>query len=156
MKFSYFIIPIAVAATAYMRSKYIKLGAKAGNPRLDKPKWAPGRKLIREVWIFLYLLITVSLILFWGVTQLSVWHYFLGAIFIVNAYLNVVWCKAFFIEQKIARAYKLMMYLNITTVAAILIMWPIYLLPALLLLPYLIWTIIVMKLNKEIWNLNRG
>ncbi len=64
--------------------------------------------------------------------------------------------KVFFVEHNFSKAYKRMIYLNITTVIAIIIIWPIYLLPALLLIPYVIWVGIATKLTKEIWKLNRS
>ncbi len=154
MKISYFIIPILVALVAYRGTKYTKQGLD-WYQSLRKPSWTPSRKLIKEIWIFLYLLILVSMLLFWTVTQISVWSWVLLAVMLVNGYLNIIWNRTFFVEHNIAKAYKQMIYLNISTIIAIIIMWPTYLLPALLLVPYLIWVAIATKLTKEIWQLNK-
>ncbi len=154
MKISYLIIPIAVALVAYRGTKYTKQGL-SWYGGLRKPNWVPTRKLIKEIWIFLYLLILVSMVLFWTVTQLGVWHWVLLVVMLVNGYLNIIWNRTFFVEHKFAKAYRQVIYLNITTVVAIIIMWPIYLLPALLLTPYVIWVAIAAKLTKEIWQLNK-
>ena len=154
MKISYLIIPILVALMAYRGTKYTKQGLSwfAG---LRKPSWVPPRKLIKEIWIFLYLLILVSMILFWSVTQPGVWHWILLAVMLFNGYMNIIWNRTFFVEHNFAKAYKQMIYLNISTVVAMIIMWPIYLLPALLLIPYVVWVAIATKLTKELWKLNK-
>ncbi|HMR55021.1 MAG TPA: tryptophan-rich sensory protein [Candidatus Doudnabacteria bacterium] len=156
MKISSIIIPLVVAFTAYKGVGYTKAGLKSWYSGLNKPSWTPSGKLIKEIWIFLYILVTVAVMLFWIVTVAGVWHYVLTAVLLLNAYLNATWNKAFFVEHNFSKAYKRMIYLNITTVIAIIIMWPIYLLPALLLIPYVIWVGIATKLTKEIWKLNRS
>lgn len=154
MKISYFIIPILIALVAYRGTKYTKQGL-SWYGGLQKPSWVPSRKLIKEVWIFLYLLILVSMILFWTVTQPGVWHWVLLVVMLFNGYLNMIWNRTFFVEHQFGKAYRQMIYLNISTVIAILIMWSIYLLPALLLIPYVVWVAVATKLTKEIWQLNK-
>ncbi len=156
MKISYVVIPLLVALTAYVGIKYTKVGLRNWYPTLRKPSWTPSGKMIREIWIFLYILNMVAILLFWTVTQIGVWHYLLAGVLLVNAYLNATWNKTFFVEHSFAKAYKRMIYLNITTVIAIIIMWPIYLLPALLLIPYVVWVAIATKLTKELWTLNKN
>lgn len=155
MKISYIVIPLLAALTVYKGVKYTKAGLGDWYKTLRKPSWTPSPKMIKEIWIFLYLLVTVAILLFWTVTQIGVWHYLLAAVLLANAYLNATWNKVFFIEHNFAKAYKQMIYLNISTGLAILIMWPIYLLPALLLIPYVVWVAIATKLTKEIWQLNK-
>ena len=156
MKFSYIIIPALVLLTSYIGTRYTKVGLKTWYSSLRKPSWTPSGKLISEIWIFLYLLITVSLILFWTVTQIGFWHYLLAVVILVNLYLNATWNKIFFFEHNFAKAYKWMIYLNVTSVVIVVVMWPIYLLPALLLIPYVVWVAIATKLTKEIWKLNKN
>lgn len=156
MKFSYIIIPILVLLTAYIGTKYTKAGLKTWYSGLRKPSWTPTGKLISEIWIFIYLLITVSLILFWTVTQIGYWHYLLAVVTVINLYLNATWNKIFFIEHNFSKAYKWMIYLNVTSVMMVVIMWTLYLLPAVLLIPYVVWVAIATKLTKEIWKLNKS
>jgi tryptophan-rich sensory protein len=156
MKISFIIIPLIIAFTAYKAVSYTKAGFKSWYVGLRKPSWTPHWNLIKEIWIFLYILIAVAVMLFWIVTVASVWHYVLVAVLLLNAYLNATWMREFFVKHNFSQAYKRMIYWNITTLIAIIIMWPIYLLPALLLIPYLIWAQIATKLIKEIWKLNRS
>jgi translocator protein len=155
MKISYILIPLVVGVIAFMGSKYTRAGLKSWYPTLRKPGWTPSGKLIREIWIFLYLLVTVALILFWTVTQPSLWHIPLAAVLIVHGYLHLSWTKIFFKEHNLAKAYKRLIYLLATGIVATIIMWPIYLLPALLMLPYLVWLALATKLTKDIWKLNK-
>lgn len=155
MKISYLVIPALAILTAYRATKFARAGLYSWYAGLRKPNWAPTRKLLREIWIFLYLLVSFAIFLYWTVTQLGFWNYLLGVIFLVNAYLNVTWAKAFFVEHSFAKAYKRLTYLNITTALAIIIMWAIYLLPALLLIPYLVLGALTMKFTKELWALNK-
>lgn len=156
MRISYIVIPLLTALTAYIGSKYTRAGLRPWYASLHKPSWTPSGKLIKEIWIFLYLLIAVALLLFWTVTQISTLHYVIAALMLINAYLNATWNKVFFVEHNFAKAYKRMIYLNVTTVIVIVLMWSLYLLPALLLIPYVIWVSIVTILTKQIARMNRS
>lgn len=154
LKFSYIIIPLIVGYVAYRSFKYTKAGLD-WYATLQKPSWTPSRKLIKEIWIFLYLLVTVAATLFWTVTQLSVWHVPIAAALLYSGYLNMVWNRTFFVEHDFSKARKQLIHMAIAAGIAIVFMWPIYLLPALLLLPYVAWVYVAIRLTKETVELNK-
>lgn len=153
LKFSYVIIPLIVGYIAYRGARYTKAGLD-WYAALRKPDWTPSQKLIKEIWIFLCLLVMVAVTLFWTVTQLSIWHVPIAAALLYNGYLNIVWSRTFFVEHDFAAARKQLVRMNIAAGIAIIFMWPIYLLPALLLVPYAVWIYITTRLVKELGELN--
>jgi translocator protein len=154
MKFNFIIIPLVIAATAYYGSKYTKQGLKDWYRDLKKPDWTPSGQTISEIWIFLYLLTGFAILWFWNVPKFNWWHYVVGALLLLNAYMNAYWNKIFFVDHDIAKAIKWMKVLNIATVITAVIIGFASLISAVLFIPYIVWVYIATKLTKEIKQLN--
>ncbi len=155
MKFNFLIIPAIIAFTAYKGSRFTKRGLHGWYSHLHKPKWTPTGQMIGQIWTILYLLTGFAMLWFWNVPAFGVWQYVVGAIMLVNAYLNAYWNKAFFVEHNFKKSIKWMQYLNATTIVAAIIMFITSHFAALLLVPYIIWVYIATKLTKEIQQLNK-
>jgi tryptophan-rich sensory protein len=155
MKFNFVIIPAIIALTAYVGTGFTKRGLRNWYSHLHKPKWTPTGQMIGQIWTILYLLTGFSMLWFWNVPAFGMWQYIVGAIMLVNAYLNAYWNKAFFVEHNFKKSIKWMQYLNATTIAAAVIMFITSHFAALLLVPYIIWVYIATKLTKEIQKLNK-
>jgi tryptophan-rich sensory protein len=111
--------------------------------------------MIGQIWTLLYLITGFSVLWFWNVPAFGIWQYIVGAILLVNAYLNAYWNKAFFVEHNFKKSIKWMNYLNGTTILAAIIMLPISRFAALLLVPYIVWVYIATRLTKQIQHLNK-
>jgi tryptophan-rich sensory protein len=156
MKFNFIVIPLVIIATAYLGSRYTKKGLKNWYGNLKKPSWTPDGKTIGEIWTFLYLLTGFAILWFWNVPKFGWWHYVVGGVLIVNAFLNLYWNKIFFVEHNFSKALKWMKALNITSVIAAVIIFPFSNISAIAFLPYIIWVGVATKLTKEIWKLNKN
>lgn len=152
--FNFIIIPAVIIATAVVGSRYVQRGLEPWYKQLHKPKWTPAGQLIGEIWTFLYILIGLAVLWYWNVPVFSRFHYVVGGILLLNACLNVLWNKVFFVEHNLAKAYlviKLVIGTAILSAALIAIASPI---AAFLMLAYLIWLGLAVRLNKQILAMN--
>lgn len=156
MDINLIIIPIIIIATAYYGHRYSKQGIGHWYESLEKPKWTPAGSLIREIWIFLYVLTGLAILWYYNVPVVGWLHYVVGAILLVNAYLNATWNKVFFVQHDIPKAYKHIIRLNITAIAATVLMFIASPIASVLMLPYVIWIFIATRITKEIMNLNHS
>lgn len=155
MKFNFIVIPLIIAVTAYVGARFTKRGLKDWYKHLKKPSWTPSGKTIGEIWTFLYITTGFSILWFWNVPAFGKWQYIVGAIMLVNAFMNTYWNKIFFVEHNFPKALKWMNILNATTIAAAVVMFITSHFSALLLLPYIIWVGIATNLTKKIKQLNK-
>ncbi len=155
MKFNFIIIPAIIIATSYFGVRYAKKGLNSWYAHLKKPKWTPTGKIIGEIWTFLYVITGFAVMWFWNVPIFSFWHYIVGALLLANAYLNATWNRVFFVEHNFKKAYQRMVYMNVTAIAATVVMIFIAPIAAVFMLPYIVWVAIATKLEKEVWHLNK-
>lgn len=154
--FNFIIIPVIVIATAIIGSRYVKRGRVNSSwyENLHKPKWTPDAKLIGEIWTFLYVITGLGILWYWNVPVFSWFHYVVAAVLLVNAYLNATWNKIFFIEHNFAKALKTMKIMIGTALLAAVLMYFATPIASFLLLPYIVWVGITMKLTREIKDMN--
>ena len=121
--------------------------------QLSTPDWAPPSWLFGPVWITLYVLTAVS---GWLVWHRHGWN---GArtalsLFFVQLALNAVWPVLFFAAglRGVAFVEICLLVLVLGTVNALF--WRLSRLAAILLLPYMAWTLFATVLNLSIWLLN--
>lgn len=155
MEINYIVIPLIVALVAVRGVRFTRQGLRPWYAGLKKPNWTPSGTLIREIWIFIYLLTGFAVLWYWNVPVFGTMHYVVGGILLVNAYMNSEWNKIFFVQQNIAKAYRYMIMMNATTVLATIIIFTQSRIAALFFLPYIIWVAIATKLTKQLWVLNR-
>jgi translocator protein len=122
--------------------------------RLAKPSWRPPNWLFAPVWTVLYLTIAVSGWLVWRGVGFS------GAtlaftIFALQLVLNAAWTPLFFGLHRIDLGLLDIMLLWLFIIVTIIFFYPVNLIAALLLLPYLAWVTFAAALNFAVWRLNR-
>lgn len=152
MKFSYLIIPLLYLVFIWRVRKMLKVGALQTFYALPKPDWFPSKQIIKEAWLFLYILIFVSLLLFWSVTVPGLWHIVLAGLILVHTYWHLAWYQQFLVKKNIAQGQKLLYKLAVSVGLIIVIIWSMYLLPALLLLPYFVVIMGLIKLGRDWWK----
>jgi tryptophan-rich sensory protein len=120
---------------------------------LAKPSWRPPNWLFAPVWSTLYVLIAISGWLVWRQAGMAAVASAL-ALYFVQLFLNGVWTPAFFGLHRPGLALVVIVVLWLSILATIGMFWPISMLAAILLVPYLLWTSFASFLNFRIWQLN--
>lgn len=146
---NYFVIPVLTLLVAYLSRKHIKQGLQdnaSWYQHLGKPTWLPHSSILKEAWIFVYLLTAFAVLWFWNVPVFGVQHYIVGALMLVIAGLYVRWTKTFFVSQDLQRSKKIVMVGIVLTLAAIVVMFTASAIAAVIMLPFLIWLVGTYKL----------
>lgn len=78
----------------------------------------------------------------------------LAALFVVHALLNVAWCFLFFVQRQIGSAALECSLVVLCVVMLTIGVFPLSVLGALLLVPYLAWSLYAMGLTYAIFRLN--
>ncbi len=153
-------VPDLVSLIGFIAATFVaaSMGAffRPGNwyERLAKPSWRPPNWLFAPVWTVLYLAIAVSGWLVWRGDG------FAGAalplaIYAVQLALNAAWTPIFFGMHRLGAAFVEIVLLWASIAATIILFYPLDVLSALLLLPYLAWVSFASALNFSVWQLNR-
>lgn len=122
---------------------------------LDKPPWNPPDALFAPVWTTLYLLIGLALVLVWRLDRSRPAVRMALGLFAVQLALNFAWSWIFFDRKEIGGALVEIVVLDAAVVATVVAFWRLRRPAALLLVPYLAWSLFATLLNAEIWRLNR-
>ena len=121
--------------------------------QLARPSWTPPGWLFGPVWTLLYFLMGMAA---WLVWRSGGWNATRGALgwYAVQLVLNVLWSGIFFgLEQPgLAAGEIVLLWLAIATTAAHF--WRHSRWGAVLMLPYLGWTLFATALNFAIWRMN--
>jgi benzodiazapine receptor len=155
MKFNWIIIPLIIAATAYIGARYTKQGLGDWYNHLRKPKNTPSGELIGSIWTFIYITIAVAVLWFWNIPAFTWYHYVVAVVLLYNAYLNATWNKTFFVEKDLEGAYKkIRLLVGVTILVIAMMAWksPI---ASVMLVPYWLWLLIATQLAKRIVELNK-
>ncbi len=123
---------------------------------LNKPSYNPPDWLFGPAWTVLYLLMGVSLSL---VLEVGLGHPGVAAavaIFAVQLALNVLWSLVFFGRRSLKGGLWIILAMWAMILATIISFYPISLLAAVLLVPYLAWTSFATLLNYSAVKLNPG
>ena len=121
---------------------------------LVKPAWNPPGWVFGPVWTLLYFLMGLSAWLIWRQGGLQSNLLPLG-VFMLQLVLNALWSWLFFGQQLIGVAFIELILLIAAIVATIILFWPRNMTAALLLAPYLLWTLYASTLNGALWWINR-
>lgn len=117
---------------------------------LEKPSFSPPDWLFGPVWIFLYLLMGISLYLILNTkkNKSALWLFF------IQLALNSIWSVIFF---GLKSPFYALIELGVLIVAIVLTIWQFWKInskAAMLLLPYIAWCTFALILNYSIWQLN--
>lgn len=117
---------------------------------LAKPSFSPPNWLFGPAWIFLYLLMGISLYLILNTkkNKSALWLFFIQLV------LNSAWSVIFFGLKSPFYAFIELGILIIAIALTIWQFWKINSKAAMLLLPYIAWSTFALILNYSIWQLN--
>ena len=121
--------------------------------RLKKPSWRPSNRLFAPVWTVLYLMIAVAGWLIWRKAG------FAGAglplaVYALQLILNAAWSPLFFGLRRPDLGFVDIVLVWISIIATIVLFYPIDVVAAMLLVPYLAWVTFATALNFFVWRLN--
>jgi translocator protein len=154
MKLNYILIPIVVFLTAWIGSTLTDPNS-TWYKTLKLPSFAPPGYVIGIVWTVIFILCAISAIIMWNKIPHNNLFWWIIGIFIVNAILNIGWSLLFFNQHMILASIFEMIFLEASTIAIIILAWPLSRLAAGLLLPYAAWVAFATFLAMNIYNLNK-
>lgn len=154
VKINYFIIPLCVFLTALVGS-LLTSGGMEWYQSTQIPSWTPSGSVIGAVWTILFILIALSLFVFWNKTPHTGTFSHILTFFIINAILNVGWSFFFFNQHWIGVAVGGALALGVSVIVLIFLLWPKSRIASLLLVPYAGWVFFASYLTYNIWLLNR-
>ena len=152
---NYLVVPLIVIFISWFSSLATFVGIDSGwydsliKPNLNPPNWIFG-----PVWTLIYILTTVSFLIFWNKIKKDKYWYLLLMLFIYNAIVNFSWSFAFFKFNNIGTALWLATEIWFSVLLLMVFLWPRSKLAALLLTPYLLWVSFATYLNYMLWSLN--
>lgn len=120
---------------------------------INKPDYAPDRKVFGKVWTFLYVLMFISFVIFYY-QPLSFTKIFATPLFCLQLLLNLSWTPVFFKYKKIRAAFVICVLLLITVILMTLLFFRMSFLLGILQIPYIIWLFIAARLNFDIMKMN--
>lgn len=120
---------------------------------INKPSYAPDRSIFKPVWIFLYVLMFISLVIFYF-EPLSISKILAIPLFCLQLLLNLSWTPVFFKLKKIGVAFGISVMLLISVILMTLLFFRISFLLGILQIPYILWLILATRLNFDIMRLN--
>jgi tryptophan-rich sensory protein len=142
---------IAACSAAALTGALFRPGA--WYDQLKKPAWRPPNRIFAPVWSALYLMIAVAGWLVWRELGLAGAKYAL-AVYALQLILNAVWTPLFFGLHRPDLGLIDIVVLWLSIVATIALFYPINVVAAFLLVPYLAWVTFATALNFAVWRLN--
>lgn len=121
---------------------------------LNLPENAPDGSFIGSVWTIIYILSTISFIIFYIKNRSAKEFKLIFSLFVLNALLNFSWTLVFFALKIIELSIFVIFFLNLTNLALIALLWRINILSSILLVPYFVWVSFASYLNCLILALN--
>ena len=123
---------------------------------LIQPPWKPPDWSFGVIWTIIFILSALAWMVAFnsGASQPQKNKIFI--LFVLNGLFNVLWSVLYFRMQHPDWSFIEAFFLWGSVLAIILVMWPIRKAAAYLMLPYLIWVTIAMRLNWETLVLNPG
>ncbi len=130
-------------------------GIKHWYPTLRKPSFTPPSWVFGPVWTLLYGCMGVALSLVWRRRERAKRANLALLAFAAQLVVNVVWTFAFFGRRSTGAGVVVILPLWALIATTIVLFWPIAVLAAVLLIPYLLWVSFATALNLRVWQLNR-
>ncbi|MFH1188609.1 MAG: TspO/MBR family protein [bacterium] len=153
MKRHYFVI-CSIAFLTAMIGRYITSAGMGWYKTLILPSWTPQGWIISSVWIFIFILTTISAIIVWDKRSGSTRFFFVIFLFCMNAVFNIMWSHIFFGKHFLDIATFEAAILGLITLTLMVLLWPISRKAAFLLLPYVGWVVFATYLTYTVWQLN--
>ena len=112
-----------------------------------KPSITPPNWVFPIVWNFLFLLIAISLYVAWTSASTSQQRTLIIIVFAINFILNILWSAIYFGMQNPSAAFVEIIFLWLSILAMIIVLWGINKVSSYLLIPYLLWVGFASVLN---------
>jgi translocator protein len=154
MKVNYFIIPGITFLTAFIGSRVTASGM-LWYRTIKLPPWTPPGYVISIAWTVIFVLATISALMWWNSSSRGPGFKWAIAAFILNAILNVTWSYLFFGRHEIGYSIIEMIFLLLSVLALMVLLYRDLPVASLLLLPYVLWVSFATYLTVIIYGLNR-
>ena len=153
IKFKPLIISILIALAVGGLSGFISMGSMDTYENLQRPAVSPPSWVFPVVWTILFILMGIaSYIVYMSNSDIK------GKalkVYAIQLAVNFIWPLIFFNGQKYFLAFVWLLFLIVLIVETILLFKEVNKKAAILLIPYLLWTIFAGYLNISIYLLNR-
>jgi tryptophan-rich sensory protein len=123
---------------------------------LKQPDWKPPDWAFGVIWTIIFILSALAWMTALNNAASQVQKNRLNWLFFLNGFLNVLWSILYFRMHRPDWSLIEAFFLWGSVLVIIFVMWPLRRFAALLMLPYLIWVTIAMRLNWETIVLNPG
>lgn len=123
---------------------------------LKQPAWKPPDWSFGVIWTIIFILSAAAWFITLNSEPTSSQKLALTSLFLLNGFLNVLWSVFYFRMHRPDWSLIEGGFLWASVLGIIVVMWPIRALAAYLMLPYLIWVTVAMRLNWETLVLNPG
>ena len=143
-----------LVATAVLGGLATKLGPWYFS--LIQPPWKPPDWSFGVIWTIIFILSALAWMVAFNHQPTQSQKNTITILFLLNGFFNVLWSVLYFEMQHPDWAFVEAFLLWGSVMAIIWVMWPIRRSAAYLMVPYLIWVTIAMRLNWETLVLNPG
>ena len=154
IKLNYIIIPLITIAVSVLGSWITKKGMQWYDT-IKLPSFTPPGYIIGIVWTIIFILATTSLLIVWNKMPQEGNFWWIIALFLINAGLNVFWSYLFFGKHMLNAAFIEAGLLDLSVIGLVILIWPVSRLAAGLLIPYAAWVAFATYLSCIIWSLNK-
>ena len=127
---------------------------------LTLPSFTPPGSVIGMVWTIIFILSTISALIFWNIHQpwgklkRGIGFATTIVLFLINGFLNFYWSVLFFQQHNLSAAVWEAVVLDLTVIGLMVMIWPKSRWASLLLLPYVLWTAFASFLSWNVAALN--
>lgn len=143
---------IAAVAAVALLGGWAAADAATDYGKLAQPDWAPPPNVFGPVWTVLYLLMAIAAWLVWRTDPR--WSNPAIVVYGAQLVLNLLWTPLFFGLGWRGTALVDIVVLDVAVVATVLLFWRRHRAAAIMLLPYLGWSLFATALNYAVWSLN--
>lgn len=154
IKPNYIIIPLITILVSVIGSFVTSRGMN-WYKTIHLPEITPPGQFIGAVWTILFILATISALIVWNTAERTGNFKLIIGLFVINAFLNVLWSYMFFGAHWIGPAIIEAGLLCLSVIILVISIWPSSKLAASLLIPYAGWTAFATYLTYTIWQLNK-
>ncbi len=153
IKINYLIIA-GIALLAWFLGGFFTWRAIPWYKTLNLPAITPSNYIFSLAWRLIFLLTTIAAIRVWNNFERGLRFWCIIALFVINTFLNIYWSYLFFGQHLIGPALIDAIFLEITILGLMYLIWPQSRFTVLLLTPYSGWVFFAILLNILIWQMN--
>jgi len=150
----YILAPLFYFAVAWVGGFFTSQGVKSWYPTIAKPSYTPSGSFIGIVWTIIYILSTISLILFVNRARGRAFFWPIIGLYVLNGIFNTFWSYLFFVRHALGFAVLDAFLIWVTVEMLITFIWFYSRMASLLLLPYFGWLTFAGYLTYVIYKTN--